>query len=155
MQLLDTTKAAQFTLRKVDKVFGDQMIFPAWARVEQATARTLSCNIMMQGRQQQQQQHKSRKNICNTMGASNIMGASNSIDTSNSMSASNKGKSIDITNSRFIIISKGASNSREASSEDVENIALKITVDLNGRRGAMVEYSVGYLKVKVLRLTSA
>ncbi len=87
------------------------------------------------------------------MGASNSMGtSSNSMGASNSMS---KGKSMDITNSMFIIISKGVSNSREANNEDVENIALKITVDLNGRRDAMVEYSVGYLKVEGLHPTSA
>jgi hypothetical protein len=56
--------------------------------------------------------------------------------------------------SGFIINSKGASNSREASNEDVEKIALKIIVNLNGRRGAMVKYSVGYLKVEGLRPTS-
>jgi hypothetical protein len=67
----------------------------------------------------------------------------------------NKGNSIDITNSKFIINSKGVSNSRETNNEDVENIALKIIVNLNDRRGAMVEYSVGYLKVKSLHPTSA
>ncbi len=95
----------------------------------------------------------------NIMDASNFMGASNSMVTSsNSMGASNsmnKGKSMDITNSTFIIISKGVSNSREANNEDVENIALKFIVNLNGRSGAMVEYSVDYLKVEGLRPTSA
>jgi hypothetical protein len=44
--------------------------------------------------------------------------------------------------SGFIIKSKDASNTREANNEDVENIALKIIVNLNGRSGAMVENSV-------------
>jgi hypothetical protein len=66
-----------------------------------------------------------------------------------------KDKSMNITNSSFIINSKGASNWRDASNEDVEKIALTIIVNLNSRRGDMVEYSVGYLKVKGLRHTSA
>jgi hypothetical protein len=43
----------------------------------------------------------------------------------------NKGNRIDITNSSFIINSKGASNRKEAN-EDVENIPLQITVNLIG-----------------------
>ncbi len=80
-----------------------------------------------------------KSNTCNSMCATNSMDTSNSWanfrrKTCNSMGAS---KSMDIGNNKVIINSKDASNSRDATNEDGENIILKI---LFGNMGKVAQW---------------